>query len=215
MGAVASNTLAVPGATLHYETRGDGPPLLLIGDSATDATAYETLATVLAARCTVVTFDPRGNARSKLDGPPVDQWVEVHADDAHRLLATLGTAPALVLGDGTGALVGLELVTRRPAQVHTLVAFEPPAAYLLSEAPPSRDGAERPLDDYRVDVNAVRTVSTRIVLATGPRPQERPAGRAALAMAALLGKGITDLPGAPRGDGPDPFAAALVPFLTP
>ncbi|GIJ45530.1 hypothetical protein Val02_24160 [Virgisporangium aliadipatigenens] len=254
MGAAASNTLAVPGATLCYETRGAGPMFLLIGGGPTDAAAFEGLAAALASRFTVVSYDPRGNSRSKLDGPPSDQWVETHADDAHRLLGALGTEPAAVLGDGTGALVGLELVTRNPAQVHTLVAFEPPALHLLPDADALREDAEAlhgtyrragaaaafaawrpgptaaalatnareagnfayyvehvllPFGDYRIEVGALAAASTRIVVATAPQPAHRPAGRAALALAALLGKETVTLPAAPTAPAADELAAAL------
>lgn len=259
MGAVASNTLAVPGATLYHETRGAGPMFLLIGGGPTDASAFERLAAALASRFTVVSYDPRGNSRSKLDGPPSDQWVETHADDAHRLLGALGTEPAFVLGDGTGALVGLELVIRHPAQVHTLVAFEPPALHLLPDADALRDDAEAlhetyrragapaalaawrhgrtaqapvtdareagnfayyvehvllPFGDYRIELDALAAASTRIVVATAPQPGHRPAGRAALALAALLGKETVTLPAAPTIAAPDELAAALTPAVT-
>ena len=39
--------------------------------------------------------------------------VQAFTDDAHRLLATLGTEAAFVLGDSSGGLVGLELVSQR------------------------------------------------------------------------------------------------------
>jgi pimeloyl-ACP methyl ester carboxylesterase len=176
MGAAASNTLAVPGATLYYETRGAGPMFLLIGGGPTDASAFEGLAAALASRFTVVSYDPRGNSRSKLDGPPSDQWVETHADDAHRLLGTLGTEPAYVLGDGTGALVGLELVIRQPAQVHTLVAFEPPALDLLPDADALREDAEALYDTYRRDGAPAAMAAWRHGPATAPVPTARTTG---------------------------------------
>jgi pimeloyl-ACP methyl ester carboxylesterase len=43
----------------------------------------------------------------------------------------LSTEPVYVFSSSGGALVGLDLVTQHPEQVHTLVAHEPPAEYLL------------------------------------------------------------------------------------
>src|SRR6266498_2014134 len=92
------DTLKVPGATLYHELRGSGPVLLMIPGGPADASVFTPIASLLADRYAVVTYDTRGNSRSRLDGPPEDQRMEVHSDDAHRLLAALGTEPAYVLG---------------------------------------------------------------------------------------------------------------------
>ncbi|MEV4284765.1 alpha/beta hydrolase [Nonomuraea bangladeshensis] len=136
MEAIRTGTLATPGATLHHEVRGSGPILLLICGGVYDAAGFAALATTLADRYTVVTYDRRGNSRSPLDGPPEPQRVEVHADDAARLLTAVGVTPeepALVFGNSSGAVIGLELAARRPELVRTLVAHEPPLFELLPE----------------------------------------------------------------------------------
>lgn len=142
-----TDTLRVPGATLYYEVRGSGPVLLLICGGVYDAAGYAGLAEQLADRYTVVTYDRRGNSRSPLDGPPERQRIEVHGDDAHRVLAAVGgTEPAYVFGNSSGAIIGLELAARHPEQVRTLVAHEPPLFELL----PDRDhwrGVIRDVDD--------------------------------------------------------------------
>jgi pimeloyl-ACP methyl ester carboxylesterase len=122
-----TDTLTVPGATLYYEVRGSGPTLLLICGGIYDAAGFAGLADALADHFTVVTYDRRGNSRSPLDGPDEPQHVEVHADDAHRLLASLGPQPAFVFGNSSGAVIGLALAARHPEQVRRLVAHEPPA----------------------------------------------------------------------------------------
>jgi pimeloyl-ACP methyl ester carboxylesterase len=130
------DTLKVPGANLYYEVRGSGPALLLICGGVYDAAGYASLAQQLAGRYTVVTYDRRGNSRSPLDGPPEHQRIEVHGDDAHRVLAAAGVTggePAHVFGNSSGAMIGLELAARHPEQVRTLVAHEPPLFELLSD----------------------------------------------------------------------------------
>jgi len=129
-----SRTLKVPGATLYYEVRGTGPVLLMIPGGPMDAGGFAPLADCLADRYTVVTFDCRGNSRSPAEGPPDDLTVNVFADDAHLLLAAVGSEPAFVLGSSGGATYGLDLVARYPGQVRTLVAHEPPVAALLPDA---------------------------------------------------------------------------------
>jgi pimeloyl-ACP methyl ester carboxylesterase len=82
-----------------------------------------------------VTYDPRGHARSPLEGSPDDLTVEVHADDAARLIAAVaGDEPAFVLGSSGGATYGLELVARHGDRVRTLVAHEAPVGELLPDA---------------------------------------------------------------------------------
>lgn len=138
MNPTTTGTLKVPGASLYYEVRGSGPVLLLVCGGLYDAAGYAGLARQLAGRYTVVTYDRRGNSRSPLDGPPEEQRIDVHGDDAHRVLAAVGVTsgdPARVFGNSSGAIVGLELAARHPEQVRTVVAHEPPIFELL----PDRD----------------------------------------------------------------------------
>jgi len=129
-----AQTLKVPGATLYYETQGSGPVLLLIAGGGTDAGVFEAVASLLAHDYTVVTYDPRGNSRSPLDGAPTDQQIEVHSDDAMRLLETVTTSPAAVLGTSSGAIVALDLIARHPAKVAKVVVHEPPLLEVLPDA---------------------------------------------------------------------------------
>jgi pimeloyl-ACP methyl ester carboxylesterase len=136
MESTKTDTLKVPGATLYYEVQGSGPILLLICGGIYDARTYAGLAQQLADRYTVLTYDRRGNSRSPLDGAPEQQSIAVHADDAYRLLTTVGgDEPAYVFGNSSGAIFGLELAARHPAQVRAIVAHEPPIFELL----PDRD----------------------------------------------------------------------------
>ncbi|MFH9612229.1 alpha/beta fold hydrolase [Streptomyces pratensis] len=131
-----SGTLAVPGAEIYFEVRGQGPLLLLIGGGNSDAAVFKRLAAALAAGHRVVTYDPRGNSRSALDGPPVDQKVEEHADDAYRLVRHIGgpTEPVHVFGSCSGGLIALELTIRHPGRIRLAVAHEPPVLSILPDA---------------------------------------------------------------------------------
>jgi pimeloyl-ACP methyl ester carboxylesterase len=126
-----SSLLKAAGAQIYYEVEGSGPVLLMISGGPTDAGIFAALAALLADRYTVVRYDPRGNSRSLLDGPPEDQDMDVHGDDAALLLETLGNGPANVLGSSGGAIIGLNLAARCPQLVKTLVALEPPCVRLL------------------------------------------------------------------------------------
>jgi pimeloyl-ACP methyl ester carboxylesterase len=144
-----ANTLKVPGASLYYEVRGSGPTLLLISGGPTDANVYAGIAALLAERYTVVTYDPRGNSRSVLDDPAADLGIDVHGDDAARLLEVIGPGPAYVFGNSGGALTGLSLAARSPDKVRTLVAHEPPVVELLPDAAAHRLRSQEIYDTYR------------------------------------------------------------------
>jgi pimeloyl-ACP methyl ester carboxylesterase len=128
---VKSQTLKVPGAQIYYEIHGSGPILLMIPGGPADAAAFTALARCVSDRYTAVPYDPRGNSRSVLDGPPENFHLDLHGDDAALLLAALGNRLAYVLGSSGGAQIGLNLAARYPDRVHTLVAHEPPCVELL------------------------------------------------------------------------------------
>ena len=128
-----TTAVRVPGASLQYEIAGTGPLLLLIHGGIADSSSLKDFAARLADRHTVVTYDRRGYGDSPLDDPDQEQSVELHADDAHRLLTELTAEPADVLGLSSGAFIGIELARRHPEQIRTLVAFEPPLVELLPD----------------------------------------------------------------------------------
>jgi pimeloyl-ACP methyl ester carboxylesterase len=131
-----SDTLAAPGAVLHYDIRScetSTQPVLLIIGSPMGAAGFVTLAGHFTDR-TVVTYDPRGSGRSlRTDGALVTE-VDEHADDLHRLIAALDAGPVDVFASSGGAVNALALVAKHPEQVRTLVAHEPPAFADLPDA---------------------------------------------------------------------------------
>lgn len=133
MNALHESTLEVPGATLFYKVRGSGPLLLILQGGAGDADGSAALAEQLSDAYTVLTYDRRGLSRSALQDTSAPISIEVHSEDAHRLLAALTPHPAYVFGASIGALIALDLVARHPEQVRALVAHEPGIAELLTE----------------------------------------------------------------------------------
>ncbi|HET6291522.1 MAG TPA: alpha/beta hydrolase [Amycolatopsis sp.] len=127
--------LDVPGARLHHTVTGSGPVLLCIPGGAADSSMFAPIAGLLAEHHTVITYDPRGLSRSPLDDPDEEQRIEVHADDALRLLDSVREEPAAVFASSGGCLQAFELVSRHPGRVRTLVAHEPPLTSLLDEQP--------------------------------------------------------------------------------
>jgi pimeloyl-ACP methyl ester carboxylesterase len=136
MSEPTTNTVDAPGATIAYDVReAGGTPLMLIG-SPMDAAGFVTLAGLFPDR-TVVTYDPRGTARSRKDSPGEQSTPEQHADDLHRVIDALGRGPVDLFASSGGAVNALALVAAHPADVRTLVAHEPPTGQVL----PDRDEA--------------------------------------------------------------------------
>jgi pimeloyl-ACP methyl ester carboxylesterase len=134
---LVSRSLDVPGARLHYEVRGRGPLLLVIG-SPMAAADFAPLAQALATDHTVVTYDPRGFAGSPVDDPDGPSNPDLRADDVAAILDALGAPTADVFGSSGGAVTGLALVARHPGRIGTLIAHEPPLLELLPDSEAQR-----------------------------------------------------------------------------
>lgn len=144
---MAIHELTVPGAVLHYEVRGSGPLLVLVG-SPMGAADFQPLADAMAAERTVVTLDPRGYGASTVDDPGQPATVETRAQDVVAILDDLGADAADVFGSSGGAVTGLAMVTRWPQRVQTLIAHEPPLIEMLADAESRRADTERIIDTF-------------------------------------------------------------------
>jgi len=143
-------TLKVPGAHLYYEVRGSGPVLLMMPGGPADASSFRSIAGQLAPHYTVVTYDPRGLSRSKLEGPlDEERIVEVYADDVHRLLAAVTDEKADLYASSGGAVIALELAARHSEQLNTVVSHEPPSPTLLPDSARVRGVMEEIAATYR------------------------------------------------------------------
>jgi pimeloyl-ACP methyl ester carboxylesterase len=147
---IATCSVTVPGARLHYEIRGAGPLLLVIGSPMASA-EFAPLADALATDHTVVTYDPRGYAASPVDDPDAPCSVEQRADDVKAILDDLGADAADLFGSSGGAVTGLALVARYRGLLRTLVAHEPPSLGLLPDAAQQRANTEAIIDTFHRD----------------------------------------------------------------
>jgi pimeloyl-ACP methyl ester carboxylesterase len=148
--ATSIETLKVPGASLYYKVRGAGPVLLMMPGGPADATAFRRIAGELAPHYTVVTYDPRGLSRSKLESPlDEERIIEVFADDVHRLLAAVTHEKADIFASSGGAVIALELAARHPEQLNTVVSHEPPSPVLQPDPTRVRAVMEEITATYR------------------------------------------------------------------
>jgi pimeloyl-ACP methyl ester carboxylesterase len=113
--------VAVAGSELHYERRGQGPPLLLIQGMGANGTHWgEPFLTELERDFELILYDHRGIGRS---APLQSAALTVAglASDALALLEALGIGAAHVLGISMGGMVAQELALAAPERVLSLI----------------------------------------------------------------------------------------------
>ena len=92
----------------------------------------------------------RGFSRSALTGAQdYEHRLDTDADDAALLIKHLSKEPAIVLGNSSGAIVSLQLLTRHPGIIRTLIPHEPPAMKLLPDFEELWKAQQDVYDTYR------------------------------------------------------------------
>jgi len=120
------------GVELSYAETGEGPAAVLVHDLASDGAALRERVGPLPGR--VVAFDRRGYGASGAPEPYRGTTVEEQAQDLAALITRLRLAPALVVGDGFGALVALDTLKRHRGLVRAAVLVDPPLLAFVPEA---------------------------------------------------------------------------------
>lgn len=113
-------SLERPGAAIHYEVQGDGPPLLLIAGTASDGASWAPLLPLLAPRFRLLLIDNRGAGRTVSAG---DIAVADMVADCAALLDHLGLPEAFVVGHSMGGMIGQRLAASHPGRVRKLVTL--------------------------------------------------------------------------------------------
>jgi pimeloyl-ACP methyl ester carboxylesterase len=122
------NVTSADGTTIHFERRGSGAPVILVGGAFNDRTTVAGLAEVLATDFTTIAYDRRGRGDS---GDTGTYAVEREVEDIAALIAEVGGS-ASVFGHSSGAVLALEAAAAGLA-IDRVVAYEPP--YATSEHP--------------------------------------------------------------------------------
>ncbi len=116
-----------PGVELHYVERGAGATLLIVHAMGGGCADWEpALDELAAAGARAIAYDRRGYGSSGAPDPYTATTIQEQAEDAATLLRALGCGPAVLVGDGFGALVVLELLVRLPQLANAAVLVEPP-----------------------------------------------------------------------------------------
>ena len=103
---------------IHYESRGEGRPLLLIYGLAGRGSGFAPQAAALSREFRVITFDNRGVGET--DQPETPYSIPMMADDAIGLLDALGIERAGVFGISMGGMIAQEVALRHPQRVERL-----------------------------------------------------------------------------------------------
>jgi pimeloyl-ACP methyl ester carboxylesterase len=119
------------GTTIAFDTRGEGPPLIVVGGALNTRQAAATLAELLAPGFRVYAYDRRGRGDSG-DTPPYG--VEREAEDLQALVEHAGGA-AFVFGHSSGAVLALEAAA---PGITRLVLYEPP--FIVDDSRPPLPG---------------------------------------------------------------------------
>lgn len=114
-------TVAVEGATLAGEVRGQGAPLILVHGMAGDRHEWDRLLAALPSGLATLSYDLRGFGGSAAG----DDGEFSHADDLLALLDALGIDRAPVLGLSMGGGIALNLALSHPERVSRLVLVSP------------------------------------------------------------------------------------------
>lgn len=101
---------------IAYETRGAGPPLLMINGFRRSRVAWlDAALDLLAERFQLILMDNRGTGDS--DKPEDGYSIEAFADDCAAVIAGLGLPRAHVFGVSMGGMIAQRLATRHPDKV--------------------------------------------------------------------------------------------------
>jgi pimeloyl-ACP methyl ester carboxylesterase len=104
---------------LHWESSGDGPPVLLIMGLGLSGGAWWRTVPVLSRQFRVITFDNRGVGRSA--ALSYAYTIEGMADDAVAVLDDAGVERAHVYGISLGGMVAQQVALRHPRRLRSVV----------------------------------------------------------------------------------------------
>lgn len=110
-----------PDVTLHYDSDGSGPPLLLLAGMLSDSATWAGFAPLLTDRFTVIRLDNRTTGRTTPWDAPTS--MALMAEDALALMDHLDVGPFHVAGHSMGGLLAMDLAYLAPEKISTVGVF--------------------------------------------------------------------------------------------
>nr|MDQ3822476.1 alpha/beta hydrolase [Actinomycetota bacterium] len=154
------------GVRLHYDVRGDGPPVLLLhGFSSSYRGTWENTGWadfLLAHGFRTIGVDLRGHGASDKPHDPAAYLPERLVEDALAVLDAAGAPRADVLGYSLGGGVALALAIEHPDRVRSVAVGGVGDAALAKHADPAELAAIADALDPDVDVSVVSSQARRL-----------------------------------------------------
>lgn len=198
--------VTVEGGTLYYESRGSGPPVVLLHGGGLDLSSWDPQVGPLSGTFRVIRYDARGHGRSTAPAGPFSM-----VEDLRRVLDHLGVRRAHLVGLSMGAGTAFDFAAQHPERVETLtlvsVSGPPPGVPLPPGAPPNLTetaGRER-----------LRDMPMPRLLVLGERDSPSVQAVADSVRAQVPVVEVVRIPGAhlPNRDAPEAFNRLLLRFL--
>jgi NTP pyrophosphatase (non-canonical NTP hydrolase)/pimeloyl-ACP methyl ester carboxylesterase len=118
---------------IHVQIRGQGPPILVMGGVGSGAFSKEEIASHLAEKHTVISYDRRCTFRST--GNPENQFnFSQQCRDIVRILEACELRSALIFATCASASIALELLISHPKLVDVMLVHEPMCPWVLPDA---------------------------------------------------------------------------------
>ena len=113
-----------PNGQLHYRHAGEGPPLLILHQTASCSEQFEGMIPMLASAHRVLALDTPGYGMS--DPPPQQYMIPDYARSVVEFLDTLGVERTSIFARHTGAAIATEVAAVYPHRVDGLVLYGVP-----------------------------------------------------------------------------------------
>jgi pimeloyl-ACP methyl ester carboxylesterase len=127
-------TLEARGVEIAWSERGQGPPVLLIHETAATGSVWDPLVEALGKEFRAIAYDRRGWGGSSEPDDYRRTTVEEQSEDAAALVEAAADEPAIVCGAGVGAVIALDLLLRRGELACAAVLIEPQLLQLIPVA---------------------------------------------------------------------------------
>lgn len=119
---VNAETAKINGGEIYYETKGEGPPLLLMhGGLGLDHTYFKPFLNALEKDYTVIYYDHFGNGRSSYPADFKELTIERLVSDASELIKHLGYEKVVLFGHSYGGFIGQEFAIKHGDQLDKLI----------------------------------------------------------------------------------------------
>jgi pimeloyl-ACP methyl ester carboxylesterase len=111
---------AVEGGTIHYETAGDGPPLILLHGIGSNSRSWRRQLTGLSQDFRVIAWDAPGYGKSS-DPPPIQPSIRFYADCLYAFLRAISLKDVFLLGHSMGGVIAQEFCRAYSNQVRAVI----------------------------------------------------------------------------------------------